>query len=83
MVAHALFRLKSFARKVSRGCVVGEEVEYAIARQAEAPRGRGGTNAAQRDDTPLWDESTARPIVFKSVGHALGHLAAARTAFGS
>ncbi len=40
-------------------------------------------DATQLEDALLWSESPGGPIVFKSVGHALWDLAAARTAFGS
>jgi 1-piperideine-2-carboxylate/1-pyrroline-2-carboxylate reductase [NAD(P)H] len=40
-------------------------------------------DATQLEDALLWRESPGGPIVFKSVGHALWDLAAARTAFGS
>ncbi len=40
-------------------------------------------DATQLEDALLWRESPEGPIVFKSVGHALWDLAAARTAFGS
>jgi 1-piperideine-2-carboxylate/1-pyrroline-2-carboxylate reductase [NAD(P)H] len=40
-------------------------------------------DATQLEDAMLWGESPAEPVVFKSGGHALWDLAAARTAFGS
>jgi ornithine cyclodeaminase len=40
-------------------------------------------DATQLEDALLWGESPAGPVVFKSVGHALWDLAAARTAFRS
>ena len=40
-------------------------------------------DATQLEDALLWDESPGGPVVFKSVGHALWDLAAARTAFAS
>ena len=40
-------------------------------------------DATQLEDALLWSESPGGPIVFKSVGHALWDLAAAKTAFGS
>ena len=40
-------------------------------------------DATQLEDALLWRVSPEGPIVFKSVGHALWDLAAARTAFGS
>ena len=40
-------------------------------------------DATQLEDALLWRGSPEGPIVFKSVGHALWDLAAARTAFGS
>jgi len=40
-------------------------------------------DATQIEDALLWRGSPEGPIVFKSVGHALWDLAAARTAFGS
>jgi ornithine cyclodeaminase len=39
-------------------------------------------DATQLEDALLWRESPGGTIVFKSVGHALWDLAAARTAFG-
>ena len=40
-------------------------------------------DATQLEDALLWRGSPEGPIVFKSVGHALWDLAAARTAFGA
>lgn len=51
--------------------------------QAEQAGAFGWENATQLEDAVLWNESPGGPVVFKSVGHALWDLAAARTAFGS
>lgn len=40
-------------------------------------------DATQLEDALHWDEPPAGPVVFKSVGHALWDLAAARTAFAA
>jgi ornithine cyclodeaminase len=51
--------------------------------QAEHAGAFGWEDATQLENALLWDESPAGPVVFKSVGHALWDLAAARAAFGS
>jgi 1-piperideine-2-carboxylate/1-pyrroline-2-carboxylate reductase [NAD(P)H] len=42
----------------------------------------GWEDATQLEDAFLWSNNPGGTIVFKSVGHALWDLAAARTAFG-
>jgi 1-piperideine-2-carboxylate/1-pyrroline-2-carboxylate reductase [NAD(P)H] len=42
----------------------------------------GWEDATQLEDALLWSNNPGGTIVFKSVGHALWDLAAARTAFG-
>ena len=51
--------------------------------QAERAGTFGWEEATQLEDALLWSDKLKGTIVFKSVGHALWDLAAARTAFGS
>ena len=50
--------------------------------QAEHAGAFGWEDATQLEDALLWSNKPGGTIVFKSVGHALWDLAAARTAFG-
>ena len=50
--------------------------------QAEHAGAFGWEDATQLEDALLWSDKPGGTIVFKSVGHALWDLAAARTAFG-
>jgi ornithine cyclodeaminase len=51
--------------------------------QAERAGAFGWEDATQLEDALLWSDKPKGTIVFKSVGHALWDLAAARTAFGA
>jgi ornithine cyclodeaminase/alanine dehydrogenase-like protein (mu-crystallin family) len=50
--------------------------------QAEHAGAFGWEDATQLEDALLWSNKPGGTIIFKSVGHALWDLAAARTAFG-
>jgi ornithine cyclodeaminase len=50
--------------------------------QAERAGAFGWDDATQLEDVFLWSDKPRGTIIFKSVGHALWDLAAARTAFG-